>query len=120
MMFIVRTSGDLPVLTGVALKAQRRTPGMVPNAAGKIDYFCVADEAAVATLHDRGFDVVRLRDGWYADERGGGIVIFGHGRFWEVRDTPFTVKEAVGPAATATSSRADAEQVNVRVAIFGV
>ena len=120
MMFIVRTSGDLPVLTGVALKAQRGTPEIVPNAAGKIDYFCVAEEAAVAKLRDQRLDVVRLRDGWYADDSGGGIAIFGHGRFWEVRDTPFTVKEAVGPAATATSSRADAEQVNVRGAIFGV
>ena len=57
MMFIVRTSGDLPVLAGVALKARRRTPGIVPNAAGKIDYFCVAEEAAVTTLHDHGLDV---------------------------------------------------------------
>jgi hypothetical protein len=124
MMFIVRTGGELPNLTGVALKAQRRTPGMVPDAAGKTDYFCVAGEAAVATLpgdgHADGFEIVRLRDGWYADDSGGGIVIFGHGRFWEVRDTPFTVKEAAGPAETALSSRADPEQVNVRGAIFGV
>ena len=93
---------------------------IVPNAAGKIDYFCVAEEAAVAKLHDQGFEVVRLRDGWYADDSGGGIVIFGHGRFWEVRDTPFTVKEAAGPAETAAPDRADPEQVNVRSAIFGV
>jgi hypothetical protein len=120
MMFIVRTSGDLPVLADVALKAQRRTPEIVLNAAGKIDYFCVAEEAVVATLHEYRLEVVRLRDGWYADDSGGGIAIFGHGRFWEVRDTPFTVKEAVGPTETGTSSRADAEQVNVRGAIFGV
>jgi hypothetical protein len=120
MMFIVRTSGDLPVPTDIVVKAQRRTPEIVPNAAGRIDYFCVAEEAAVATLHDHGLDVARLRDGWYADDGGGGIVIFGHGRFWEVRDTPFTVKEAAGPTETAASDRADAEPVNVRGAIFGV
>jgi hypothetical protein len=120
MMFIVRTSGALPALTDVALKARRRTPEMVPNAAGNVDYFCVAEEAAVAKLPDHGFEIVRLRDGWYADDSGGGIVIFGHGRFWEVRDTPFTVKEAAGPAETALPSRAEPGQVNVRGAIFGV
>jgi hypothetical protein len=120
MMFIFRTSDTLPVLADVALKAQRRTPELVPNAAGKTDYFCVAEEVVIATLHDRGFDVVRLRDGWYADDSGGGIAIFGHGRYWEVRDTPFTVKEAAGPIETATASGADAGQVNVRGAIFGV
>jgi hypothetical protein len=120
MMFIVRTSGNLPVLGDVALKAQRRTPEIVPNASGKTDYFCVAEEAAIATLCDRGLEVVRLRDGWYADDNGGGIAIFGNGRFWEVRDTPFTVKEAVGPVETTASDRADAAQVNVRGAIFGV
>ena len=92
----------MPVLADVALKAQRRTPEIAPNAAGKIDYYCVAEEATVAKLHDHGLDVVRLRDGWYADDIGGGIVILGHGRFLEVRDTPFTVKETVGPAETIT------------------
>lgn len=120
MMFIIRTSGDVAALTGVALKAQRATPETVPNAAGKTDYFCVADEAAIAALRGQGLDVVELRDGWYADDRGGGIGISGHGRFWEVRDTPFTVKEAVGPAETTASDQADTEQVNVRGAIFGV
>lgn len=120
MMFIVRTGGNRPAPAGVALKAQRRTPETVPDAAGKTDYFCVADEATVAALRDQGLDVVELRDGWYADDSGGGIGIFGHGRFWEIRDTPLTVKEAVGPAESAISGEADTEQVNVRGAIFGV
>ena len=124
MMFIVRTSGELtggelPAMTGVALKARRRTPAMVANAAGSFDYFCVAEEAVLATLHGPGVEIVRLRDGWYADDSGGGIAIFGHGRFWEVRDTPFTVKEAAGPAEM-IASPADTGQVNVRGAIFGV
>jgi hypothetical protein len=121
MMFIIRTGNDhLPTPTGIALKARRRTPDTVPNAAGKTDYFCAGDEAAIAALRAQGLDIVELRDGWYADDSGGGIGISGHGRFWEVRDTPFSVKEAVGPAQTTTSGQADAEQVNVRGAIFGV
>jgi hypothetical protein len=121
MMFIIRTGNNLPAPTGVALKARRHTPDTVPNAAGKTDYFCVGDEAAIAALREQGLEIVELRDGWYADDSGGGIGISGHGRFWEVRDTPFTVKEAVGPAQTTASGRGDiAEQVNVRGAIFGV
>lgn len=120
MMFIVRITGELPALAGVTLKARRDTPATVPDAAGKTDYFCVAGEAAVAALRAQGLDVVELRDGWYADDSGGGIGIFGHGRFWEVRDTPLTVKEAVGPGETAASDQTDTEQVNVRGAVFGV
>jgi hypothetical protein len=120
MMFIIRTGNDLPMPAGIALKARRRTPDTVPNAARKTDYFCVGDEAAITTLREQGFDIVELRDGWYADDSGGGIGISGHGRFWEVRDTPFTVKEAAGPAGAAVSDQADTEQVNVRGAIFGV
>ena len=51
---------------------------------------------------------------------GGGIAISGQGRYWEIRDTLSTVKDAAGPAATAASSKAEAEHVNVRGAIFGV
>ena len=121
MMFIVRSTGALPALTEVALKAHRRTPDTIPNAAGKTDHFCVADEAAIAVLRDRGLDVVELRDGWYADDSGGGIGISGHGRYWEVRDTPFNVKEAVGPGGTTDAGGpGNGEQVNVRKAIFGV
>ena len=122
MMFIVRSTGALPALTEVALKTQRRTPDTVPNAAGKTDHFCVASEATIAALRGQGFEVVDLRDGWYADDSGGGIGISGHGRFWEVRDLPFTVKAyAVGPASTTDAAGpGDSEQVNVRKAIFGV
>ena len=40
--------------------------------------------------------------------------------YWEIRDTLFTVKDAAGRAETAASSKAEAEHVNVRGAIFGV
>ena len=110
----------MPVLADVALKAQRRTPEIAPNAAGKIDYYCVAEEPTVAKLHDHGLDVVRLRDGWYADDIGGGIVILGHGRFLEVRDTPFTRQGDGGAGGDDHAPRADIGQVNLRGAIFGV
>ena len=51
----------------------------------------------MAALRASGWEVVELRDGWYEDDRGGGIAISGQGKYWEIRDTPFTVKEAVGP-----------------------
>jgi hypothetical protein len=47
-------------------------------------------------------------------------VSLGQGRYWEIRDTLFTVKDAAGRAETAASSKAEAEHVNVRGAIFGV
>jgi hypothetical protein len=63
---------------------------------------------------------VSVHDGWYADDTGGGVAIWGQGRFWEVRDTPFTVRETSAEvAAPAASSTTDDEVVNVRKAIFG-
>jgi hypothetical protein len=119
MMFIIRSGGAAP--DAAVVKARRKTPDIVPNGAGKTDYFCVGEEAAMAALKSAGWDVVELRDGWYADDAGGGIGISGHGRYWEVRDTPFTVKEAVAPSGAAAEAAAgDAEHVNVRGAIFGV
>lgn len=121
MMFIVRTTGDAPGAPGVQVKVTRKTPAIVPGGAGKTDYFCVAAAEAMAALREQGVDVVELRDGWYADDTGGGIGISGHGRYWEIRDTPLTVREAVGPSTEADAGGpGDGEQVNVRKAIFGV
>ena len=119
MMFIVRSSAGMPALAGVQVKTSRRTPDIVPNGGGKTDYFCVGETDAMAALHAAGWDVVELRDGWYADDAGGGVGISGHGRFWELRDTPLSVKDAVGPADMPTSAKSG-EDVNVRKAIFGV
>jgi hypothetical protein len=112
MMFIVRTEGPAPA--GVAIKMQRRTP---LSAGAIMDFFCLGDIDAVRA---RGLTVVPVHDGWYPDDTGGGIAVFGQGRFWEVRDTPFTVRETDG---TQTSSGAVTDEggvVNVRNAIFGV
>jgi hypothetical protein len=120
MMFIVRGAGDEPDSAAIRIKAVRKTPAIVPNARGKTDYFCIGQAEAMATLSVKGWEIVELRDGWYEDDAGGGIAISGHGRYWEVRDTPFTVKEAVGTEAETAGPHGEADLVNVRGAIFGV
>ncbi|HLY46837.1 MAG TPA: hypothetical protein VKQ73_14740 [Stellaceae bacterium] len=120
MMFIVRTPTGTPPVAGVQLKLTRRTPPLVATAPGQSDFFCVADAPAIAGLRDAGLTVVELHDGYYEDDAGGGVAIWGQGRYWEIRDTPFTVKEAVGPAGQAVEAPAGGEHVNVRGAIFGV
>lgn len=121
MMFIVRSNRGAPRGENLRIKLTRQTPAIVPNSAGKTDFFCVGDADATEALRAGGWDVVELRDGWYADDEGGGVGISGHGRYWEIRDTPLTVKEAVGPSgAPETASAEGGEEVNVRKAIFGV
>jgi hypothetical protein len=120
MMFIIRAAGEAPASPAIQVKASRGTPPTVSGAAGKTDYFCVGNDDAIIAVRNAGWEIVELRDGWYAGDRGGGVAISGHGRYWEIRDTLFTVKEAVGPASTSTAADADAEIVNVRGAIFGV
>jgi hypothetical protein len=119
MMFIIRSDAGPPTLAGVQIKVSRKTPEIVPMGAGKTDYFCVGKTEAMAALRAEGWDIVELRDGWYADDAGGGVGISGYGRYWEVRDTPFTVRESVGPA-DAPAAAEGGEEVNVRKAIFGV
>jgi hypothetical protein len=119
MMFIVRSDTGTPSLAGMQVKTVRRTPDIVPSGAGKTDYFCVGGTEAIAALRTAGWDIVELRDGWYADDADGGVGISGHGRYWEIRDTPLSVKEAVGPADAPAGAEAG-DEVNVRKAIFGV
>ena len=121
MMFLVRSTGEMPRSPGIAVKARRCTPAILPDSAGNTDFFCVGEPEAIAALRGEGWTVVELRDGWYADDDGGGIAIFGHGKFWELRDTPFSVTEAAGSAPRAMQPQSvDQETVNVRGAIFGV
>jgi hypothetical protein len=118
MMFILRRPDGRP--PALPVKAMRKTPAIVAGGAGKTDFFCIGRHADIAALRAAGSEVVALRDGWYADDTGGGIAISGHGRYWEVRDTPFTVREACGPAEPADAGAATGELVNVRGAVFGV
>ena len=120
MMFIVRTGGDLPEAANSRVMLSRKTPSIVPGAAGKTDFFCVGETEAMAALRASGSTIVELHDGYYEDGAGGGVGIWGQGKYWEIRDTPFTVKEAVGPTGEAEAATAEGDQVNVRGAIFGV
>jgi hypothetical protein len=118
MMFIIRTSEAPPSVADVEVKVSRKTPAIVPGGQDKTDHFCVAEPAVIDRLHDGGVPVVAVHDGYYEDGRGGGIGVWGQGKYWEIRDTPFTVKEAVGPTQHAEGT-AEGEHVEVRRAIFG-
>jgi hypothetical protein len=122
MMFIVRTAGERPDAAAIRIKLSRKTPATVPDGAGKTDFFCVGEVEATTALRAAGWNIVDLHDGYYEDGGGGGVGIWGQGKYWEIRDTPFTVKEAVGPTGQTESGTAEGEheQVNVRGAIFGV
>lgn len=111
-MFIVRSTGQQP--EGLEVKLGRRTPSLVATAADQVDWFCLGDAEAARR---GGLDVVLLHDGWYADDTGGGVAVFG--AYWEIRDTPFSVKEVAPDPSPATQPREAGETVNVRKAIFG-
>jgi hypothetical protein len=109
MMFIIRTAGETP--SGLTIRLARRNP-----VGDGRDFFCDGDPN---TAKDQHLNVVPVHDGWYADDTGGGVAIWGQGRFWEIRDTPFTVRESSAETAPPAAAP-DSEEVNVRKAIFGV
>jgi hypothetical protein len=124
MMAIVRAIGDWqacwPDDADLRIALVRRTPEIVADQPGQIDLFCVGEQAAFDHLANLGWNVVRLHDGWYADDGDGGVAIWGQGLYWEIRDTPFSVREAVGPATEAAAEGEDGETLDVRRGIFGV
>lgn len=123
MMFIVRAYGDWqacwPASSGARIGVVRRTPDLVAERTDQTDLFCIGDEAAAERLRALGWTVVLLRDGWYPDDTGGGVAIWGQGAYWEIRDTPFSVKEAVGPERRDGEAEGG-EALDVRRGIFGV
>lgn len=113
MMFIIRTFGETPSGSGFTIRQTRRTPAQA--AGGTHDFFCDGD---IDAAWRQKLNVVLVHDGWYADDTGGGVAVWGQGQFWEIRDTPFSVRETSdGPPIQAA---ADGELFNVRRAIFGV
>jgi hypothetical protein len=122
MMAIVRANEQWqecwPDDANVRIALVRRTPSIVANAEGQHDLFCVGDEAALERLAAGGWTTVALRDGWYQDDGEGGVAIWGQGRYWEIRDTPFSVVEAAGPV-TGASTDTGGETLDVRKGIFG-
>ncbi len=114
MMFIIRTMGETPSGGAFTVRLTRQTPALASG--GTTDFFCDGDPDAARSQQ---LLVVPVHDGWYADDTGGGVAIWGQGRFWEIRDTPFSVRESSAEAAMPAAD-ADGEVVNVRKAIFGV
>jgi hypothetical protein len=114
MIFIIRTEGAQP--PPLDIKMVRQTPSIVPDSAGRVDFFCLGEPE---TAKSAGWPVVPVHDGWYADDATGGMAIWGQGMFWEVRDTPFTIKQACGPEAWPPGLQHDKDTtLNVRQAIF--
>jgi hypothetical protein len=93
MIFIVRSPQPDPP-AGVRVVQVRRAP---TESHRLTDLFCVGDADAGELLAAAGWIVVPLHDGWYADDRSGGVAVWGNGRYWEVRDTPFDVREHDSP-----------------------
>jgi hypothetical protein len=106
MMFIVRSPEPRARPPQVRVVLVRRTPPIAPGGAGApaptpgsarvpaglTDLFCAGDDAAAERLRAQGWVVVPVHDGWYADDAQGGVAVWGQGRYWEVRDTPFSVR----------------------------
>lgn len=116
MMFIIRTLGETPAGDTFRIRQTRRTPALASG--GTHDFFCDGDLDATRAA---GLNVVPVHDGWYADDTGGGVAIWAQGRFWEIRDTPFTVRETCADVPPPKADpAADGEMVNVRNTIFGV
>jgi hypothetical protein len=86
VIFAVRTRDVRDVNAGVRVVHTRTHP----TGEGR-DLFCVGPEELVQRLRDDGRPVVALHDGWYPDELGGGVAVWGNGRYWEVRSSPFDV-----------------------------
>jgi hypothetical protein len=117
MMFIIRTLGETPAPNGFTIRLTRRTPAV--SSGGTLDFFCDGDPEAAKRQQ---FNVVMLHDGWYADDSGGGVAVWGQGLHWEIRDTPFSVREssAGATASSSTEHQTGDEMVDVRKGIFGV
>jgi hypothetical protein len=79
----------------VAVKLVRTTPELVRTANDQRDFFCIGSDDLIDELRQRGWTIVPLHDGWYANDTGGGVAVWGDGRFCELRDTPFSVRDSL-------------------------
>jgi hypothetical protein len=86
VIFAVRTRDVMDVNGDVRVVHTRTHPTDQAR-----DLFCVGPEELVQRLREEGRAIVALHDGWYPDELGGGVAVWGNGRYWEVRSSPFDV-----------------------------
>ena len=89
-LFIIRSADPPP--SDVRVQLVRQTPAIVRTAADQRDYFCLGDDAAVERLTAAGWTALPAQDGWYDDDTGGGVAVWGNGRYYEFRDSLFTVR----------------------------
>ena len=75
---------------------------------------------AIAALRAAGCEVIELRDGWYADDTGGGVAISGTREILGGPRHQIHGPEAAGPVQAAKPGAPGGDLVNVRRAIFGV
>ena len=90
-LFILRTTGPPP--PDLEVQLARQTPPLVRTADNQRDYFCLADEATINRLAAQGWPVVPVHDGWYDNDSGGGLAVWGNARYFELRDTLFTARQ---------------------------
>jgi len=88
MIFVVRTTAAQQQPDSRLRVVRMRA---TPAGPGQQDAFCIGDESEPDRLRADGWSVVLLHDGWYADDDEGGVAVWGNGRYWEVRATPFDV-----------------------------
>jgi hypothetical protein len=88
VIFLLRASDSHLGRTDIRVVHSRKHP---PLDERERDLFCVAAEPVLESLRDAGSAIVLLHDGWYPDEQGGGVAVWGHGRYWEVRSSPFDI-----------------------------
>ena len=119
MIFILRMIAGQAVPDSLDVLSIRATPPTVADGTGLIDFFCAADDAARDSLIGQGLNLVALTDGWYADDGGGGVAVWGAGEHWEVRDTLFTVTSHSGIAKASRTADRNSETTNIRDAILG-
>jgi len=88
VIFILREDGDGFPRVGADLRVvhSRRHPPLAER-----ELFCVGSEGVLQGLREAGNVIVCVHDGWYPDELGGGVAVWGNARYWEVRSTPFDV-----------------------------
>jgi hypothetical protein len=89
MMFIIRTDREPPPDVRVALV--RHIPPLLADGERQRDLFCVGDDTTPDRLRAEGWPIIAVHDGWYADDGQGGVAVWGQGRYWEIRSTPFEV-----------------------------
>jgi len=88
---IIRLRPGQTLPEGLETIAIRATPSYADPTPGT-DHFVVHAPDALAAAA-AGLEVLPLKDGWY-EVPPGGVAVWGGGKYWELRDTLYTVARA--------------------------